>query len=48
MTEIEQPTEDPEHFGVWRAETAIVIAVVERAVQLTMKERRRMYRRFGR
>lgn len=44
--DIERSIEDP-HFATWRARRAVVVSVLERAVVLTMKERRRLFLRWG-
>ena len=43
--DVERSTEDP--FPTWRGRRAIVVASLERAVTLTMKERRRLFVRWG-
>lgn len=42
----EPSTEDPD-FPTWRATSAVVFSVLERGVRLTMRERRRLYVRWG-
>lgn len=43
--DIEQSTED--EFPTWRARRGVVVSVLERRVQLTMRERRRLFIRWG-
>lgn len=45
--DVERSAEDPEQFGSWRGREAVVTSVLERAVRLTMKERRRLFIRWG-
>ena len=45
--EVARSPEDPEQFGSWRAREAVVLAVYECSVRLTMKERRRLFIRWG-
>lgn len=44
---VEPSTEDDPRFPTWRARTARVHSVLERAVQLTMRERHRLFIRWG-
>ncbi|MEU6929021.1 hypothetical protein AB0A05_07635 [Streptomyces sp. NPDC046374] len=43
--DVEESTEDP--FPTWCAPAARVVSVYSRCVQLTMAERRRLFRRWG-
>jgi len=43
--DIEPSTED--HFPSWRARQAVIVAVTERYILLTMKERRRLFLDWG-
>lgn len=45
--EVERSAEDPPEFKSWRGRRAVVTSVLERAVVLTMRERRRLFVRWG-
>lgn len=45
LNDPEPSTEDP--FPSWRARSGVVVSVLERAVRLTMKERKRLFIRWG-
>lgn len=45
--DVERSDEDPEQFGCWRGREAVVLSVLERAVRLTMQQRRRLFVRWG-
>ena len=45
--ECERSQEDPPQFGCWRARRAVVVGVKELGVTLTMRERERVFMRWG-
>lgn len=45
--DVERSEEDPPQFPTWRARRAVVVAVLEWKVLLTMKQRRDLFVRWG-
>lgn len=47
LGDVEASKEDPGQFPTWRSTSAEVVSVLERCVILTMRERRRLFVRWG-